>query len=198
MHAGKYRGAAGITGPEDKRLSGEQPHLTGTELWRNSCDNVSKMLRAMWLRGDPAELNERGEEEAQEDGDEEEGEEDERRGGGEEEVVEEEVEVERGASCPHEDQLRKQAEKSERGSESRRESRVSETISVSDGEEDVGCPSQWNVEQVFSYINSLPGNDEIDGQALLLLTEDHLVSTMNLKLGPALKLCAHINSLKDT
>lgn len=38
---------------------------------------------------------------------------------------------------------------------------------------------------------------EIDGQALLLLTEDHLVSTMNLKLGPALKLCAHINSLKD-
>lgn len=39
---------------------------------------------------------------------------------------------------------------------------------------------------------------EIDGQALLLLTEDHLVSTMNLKLGPALKLCAHINCLKDT
>lgn len=40
-------------------------------------------------------------------------------------------------------------------------------------------------------------SQEIDGQALLLLTEDHLVSTMNLKLGPALKLCAHINSLKD-
>lgn len=40
-------------------------------------------------------------------------------------------------------------------------------------------------------------SQEIDGQALLLLTEEHLVSTMNLKLGPALKLCAHINSLKD-
>lgn len=40
-------------------------------------------------------------------------------------------------------------------------------------------------------------SQEIDGQALLLLTEDHLVSTMNLRLGPALKLCAHINSLKD-
>lgn len=34
---------------------------------------------------------------------------------------------------------------------------MTETISVSDGEDDVGCPSQWNVEQVFSYINSLPG-----------------------------------------
>lgn len=40
-------------------------------------------------------------------------------------------------------------------------------------------------------------SQEIDGQALLLLTEDHLVSAMNLKLGPALKLHAHINSLKD-
>lgn len=40
-------------------------------------------------------------------------------------------------------------------------------------------------------------SQEIDGQALLLLTEDHLVSAMNFKLGPALKLCAHINALKD-
>lgn len=37
----------------------------------------------------------------------------------------------------------------------------------------------------------------IDGQALLLLTEDHLMTAMNIKLGPALKLCAHINSLKE-
>ncbi|XP_044076970.1 polyhomeotic-like protein 3 isoform X2 [Siniperca chuatsi] len=102
--------------------------------------------------------------------------------------------------------LRKQAER-ERQREREQEQRMTETICVSDGEEeDVGCPSQWDVEQVFSYINSLPGgqdvakefrSQEIDGQALLLLTEDHLVSTMNLKLGPALKLCAHINSLKD-
>lgn len=40
-------------------------------------------------------------------------------------------------------------------------------------------------------------SQEIDGQALLLLTEDHLMSAMNFKLGPALKICAHINSLKD-
>uniref|UniRef100_A0A673B2W0 SAM domain-containing protein n=1 Tax=Sphaeramia orbicularis TaxID=375764 RepID=A0A673B2W0_9TELE len=60
--------------------------------------------------------------------------------------------------------------------------------------------------QYFFLLSSAGGQDiaqefrsqEIDGQALLLLTEDHLVSTMNLKLGPALKLCAHINSLKDT
>lgn len=40
-------------------------------------------------------------------------------------------------------------------------------------------------------------SQEIDGQALLLLTEDHLMSAMNIKLGPALKICARINSLKD-
>lgn len=40
-------------------------------------------------------------------------------------------------------------------------------------------------------------SQEIDGQALLLLKEEHLMSTMNIKLGPALKICAHINSLKD-
>ncbi|XP_041659825.1 polyhomeotic-like protein 3 isoform X2 [Cheilinus undulatus] len=103
--------------------------------------------------------------------------------------------------------LRKQAERwRERERQTEREQTVMETINVSDGEKDVDCPSQWNVEQVFSFINSLPGgqdvaeefrSQEIDGQALLLLTEDHLVSTMNVKLGPALKLCAHINSLKD-
>lgn len=40
-------------------------------------------------------------------------------------------------------------------------------------------------------------SQEIDGQALLLLKEEHLMSTMNIKLGPALKICASINSLRD-
>ena len=40
-------------------------------------------------------------------------------------------------------------------------------------------------------------SQEIDGQALMLLREDHLISTMNIKLGPALKICASINSLRD-
>ncbi|KAM4771713.1 polyhomeotic-like protein 3 isoform 2-T2 [Rhinophrynus dorsalis] len=68
-------------------------------------------------------------------------------------------------------------------------------------------PSLWTVEEVWAFIHSLPGchdiadefrTQEIDGQALLLLKEDHLMSTMNIKLGPALKICARINSLKDT
>ncbi|KAK2910116.1 polyhomeotic-like protein 1 isoform X2 [Channa argus] len=65
-------------------------------------------------------------------------------------------------------------------------------------------PAQWTVEEVCRFISSLQGceelaaqflSQEIDGQALLLLREDHLISTMNIKLGPALKICASINSL---
>uniref|UniRef100_A0A672Q646 SAM domain-containing protein n=1 Tax=Sinocyclocheilus grahami TaxID=75366 RepID=A0A672Q646_SINGR len=67
-------------------------------------------------------------------------------------------------------------------------------------------PAQWSVDQVSSFISNLPGcqdiaesfrAQEIDGQALLLLTEDHLMSAMKVKLGPALKICARINSLKE-
>ncbi|MEQ2274507.1 hypothetical protein XENORESO_014568 [Xenotaenia resolanae] len=67
-------------------------------------------------------------------------------------------------------------------------------------------PSQWSVEEVTAFIQTLPGCgdvaeafrlQEIDGQALLLLTEDHLMTSMNIKLGPALKICAHINALKN-
>ncbi|XP_073667667.1 polyhomeotic-like protein 1 isoform X2 [Paramisgurnus dabryanus] len=69
-----------------------------------------------------------------------------------------------------------------------------------------GNPSQWSVEEVCRFISSLQGcedlaaqflSQEIDGQALLLLKEEHLMSTMNIKLGPALKICASINSLRD-
>ncbi|TWW62368.1 Polyhomeotic-like protein 2 [Takifugu flavidus] len=68
-------------------------------------------------------------------------------------------------------------------------------------------PTKWNVEEVYDFIRSLPGcqeiadefrSQEIDGQALLLLKEDHLMSTMNIKLGPALKIFARINMLKDS
>ncbi|XP_054461496.1 polyhomeotic-like protein 1 [Anoplopoma fimbria] len=67
-------------------------------------------------------------------------------------------------------------------------------------------PAQWSVEEVSQFISSLQGceelasqflSQEIDGQALLLLKEEHLMSTMNIKLGPALKICAHINTLRD-
>ncbi|KAM4703678.1 polyhomeotic-like protein 2 isoform 2-T2 [Rhinophrynus dorsalis] len=68
-------------------------------------------------------------------------------------------------------------------------------------------PTKWNVEDVYEFIRSLPGcqeiseefrAQEIDGQALLLLKEDHLMSTMNIKLGPALKIYARISMLKDS
>ncbi|XP_028281790.1 polyhomeotic-like protein 1 isoform X3 [Parambassis ranga] len=70
----------------------------------------------------------------------------------------------------------------------------------------LASPAQWSVEEVSQFISSLQGcedlasqflSQEIDGQALLLLKEEHLMSTMNIKLGPALKICAHINTLKD-
>ncbi|XP_064803761.1 polyhomeotic-like protein 1 isoform X1 [Oncorhynchus masou masou] len=69
-----------------------------------------------------------------------------------------------------------------------------------------GSPVHWGVEEVCRFISSLQGcedlaaqflSQEIDGQALLLLREEHLISTMNIKLGPALKICAFINSLRD-
>ncbi|XP_024066714.1 polyhomeotic-like protein 1 isoform X2 [Terrapene carolina triunguis] len=68
-------------------------------------------------------------------------------------------------------------------------------------------PSRWSVEEVYEFIASLQGcqeiaeefrSQEIDGQALLLLKEEHLMSAMNIKLGPALKICAKINILKET
>lgn len=59
---------------------------------------------------------------------------------------------------------------------------------------------------MYEFIKALPGcasyadefrSQEIDGQALMLLKEDHLMTTMSMKLGPALKICAKINSLKE-
>ena len=39
---------------------------------------------------------------------------------------------------------------------------------------------------------------EIDGKALMLLRSDVIMKYMGLKLGPALKLCNHIEKLKQT
>ncbi|XP_016135967.1 polyhomeotic-like protein 3 isoform X3 [Sinocyclocheilus grahami] len=100
--------------------------------------------------------------------------------------------------------LRLQAEREKEQDREREQSRV-ESSSGSDCLLD-SSPSQWSVEQVCSFISSLPGchdiaaefrSQEIDGQALLLLKEDHLMSAMNIKLGPALKICAQISALKE-
>ncbi|XP_022238633.1 polyhomeotic-like protein 2 isoform X4 [Limulus polyphemus] len=67
-------------------------------------------------------------------------------------------------------------------------------------------PLKWTVQEVYEFIRGLPGcsdyadefrSQEIDGQALLLLKEDHLMSAMCMKLGPALKICARISTLKE-
>lgn len=67
--------------------------------------------------------------------------------------------------------------------------------------------ANWSVADVCEFIKSLPGcNDyvddfeqqEIDGQALLLLKENHLVNAMGMKLGPALKIVAKVESMKES
>nr|XP_044252062.1 polyhomeotic-proximal chromatin protein-like [Drosophila takahashii] len=66
--------------------------------------------------------------------------------------------------------------------------------------------SSWSVEEVSNFIRELPGcqdyvddfvQQEIDGQALLLLKENHLVHAMGMKLGPALKIVAKVESMKE-
>ncbi len=66
---------------------------------------------------------------------------------------------------------------------------------------------KWSVSQVCEFIKNLPGCSdyaddfalqEIDGQALLLLKENHLVSAMGMKLGPALKIVNKIESMRVT
>ncbi|KAJ1074759.1 hypothetical protein K5549_017648, partial [Capra hircus] len=61
--------------------------------------------------------------------------------------------------------------------------------------------SKWTVDDVCSFVGGLSGCGEyaqvfreqgIDGETLPLLTEEHLLTTMGLKLGPALKIRAQI------
>jgi len=69
-----------------------------------------------------------------------------------------------------------------------------------------GNPLKWNVTEVCDFIKSLPGcgeyvedfaQQEIDGQALMLLKADHLMSAMSIKLGPALKICRHLDQIRE-
>lgn len=74
-----------------------------------------------------------------------------------------------------------------------------------DQDEPMSYLVKWSVDEVCEYIRKLEGysdyaddfaNHEIDGQALVLLNENHLVNTMNIKLGPALKIMSQIESIK--
>ncbi|XP_010137635.1 PREDICTED: sex comb on midleg-like protein 2, partial [Buceros rhinoceros silvestris] len=69
-------------------------------------------------------------------------------------------------------------------------------------------PSTWSIEEVMQFVKEadpqalaphaeLFRRHEIDGKALLLLRSDMIMKYMGLKLGPALKLCYHIERLKQ-
>ncbi|XP_060908288.1 sex comb on midleg-like protein 4 isoform X1 [Labrus mixtus] len=69
-------------------------------------------------------------------------------------------------------------------------------------------PSRWGVEEVVWFIKDADPQalgphaeafrkHEIDGDALLLLKSEMMMKYLGLKLGPALKLCYHIDRLKQ-
>ncbi|XP_072527310.1 sex comb on midleg-like protein 2 isoform X2 [Salminus brasiliensis] len=69
-------------------------------------------------------------------------------------------------------------------------------------------PSAWSIEEVMQFVRDadpqalaphaeLFRKHEIDGKALMLLRSDMIMKYMGLKLGPALKLCHHIEKLKQ-
>ncbi|XP_028836797.1 sex comb on midleg-like protein 2 isoform X2 [Denticeps clupeoides] len=69
-------------------------------------------------------------------------------------------------------------------------------------------PSTWTIEEVMQFVRDadpqalgphaeLFRKHEIDGKALMLLRSDMIMKYMGLKLGPALKLCHHIEKLKQ-
>lgn len=79
--------------------------------------------------------------------------------------------------------------------------------SNAEAEEQVSFLVKWTVDEVCDYIRNYSGysdyaedfmQHEIDGQALLLLNENHLVQTMNIKLGPALKIMSKIEAIKNS
>uniref|UniRef100_A0A8C7BFG7 Sterile alpha motif domain containing 7 n=1 Tax=Neovison vison TaxID=452646 RepID=A0A8C7BFG7_NEOVI len=73
---------------------------------------------------------------------------------------------------------------------------IGENVSL---DEDI---QKWTVDDVYNFISGLPGCSDyaqvfkdhaIDGETLPLLTEEHLRSTLGLKLGPALKIQSQVS-----
>lgn len=65
--------------------------------------------------------------------------------------------------------------------------------------------NKWTVSEVCDFIRNIPGcagyadeflMQEVDGEALLLIRPEHLVMALSMKLGPALKIVACIDSLR--
>ena len=68
-----------------------------------------------------------------------------------------------------------------------------------------GDPAEWNCDEVYQFVKCVAGiqiaqlfkSQEVDGSALTLIRDDHLVNTMQIKLGPALKIMSKFNELKE-
>ena len=68
-----------------------------------------------------------------------------------------------------------------------------------------GDPTEWNCDEVYQFIKCVAGiqvaqlfrSQEVDGSALSLIRDDHLVNTMQIKLGPALKIMSKFNELNS-
>lgn len=66
-----------------------------------------------------------------------------------------------------------------------------------------GDPTEWNCDEVYQFVKCVAGvqvaqlfrSQEVDGSALSLIRDDHLVNTMQIKLGPALKIMSKFNEL---
>ena len=65
---------------------------------------------------------------------------------------------------------------------------------------------EWSVDDVCQFVSSLTGSpdiahafreEHIDGHSFVLMQEDHLLSRMSIRLGPALKIVAQIKKLAE-
>lgn len=79
-------------------------------------------------------------------------------------------------------------------------------VGASQGATNGPNPLKWSVQDVCDFIKCLPGcgeyvedfaMQEIDGQALMLLQAKHLMQAMSMKLGPALKIVAKIDAMRE-
>ncbi|CAF1206065.1 unnamed protein product [Rotaria sordida] len=85
------------------------------------------------------------------------------------------------------------------------ETNIDEQISLPPDHGLPADPSKWTVYQVGEFIARLTNNtireafyeSEMDGQALLLMTQEHLRDTMKIKLGPSLIISSEIAKLRE-
>jgi hypothetical protein len=85
------------------------------------------------------------------------------------------------------------------------EAHIDEPISVPPDHGLPNDPSKWTVFQVGEFIARLTNEtireafyeSEMDGQALLLMTQEHLRDTMKIKLGPSLIISSEIAKLRE-